>query len=129
MTTWGDLIDQARFLLQDTVESRYRYANEQLLAACHLACLTTKAVRPDLFFGRSLAEGSAGGCFPAPPYEESQYATYRAYPAPVAEIYHQPFIFFIAGYVEIVNEEYTGADRAGALLASFRRQLLQANMT
>ena len=124
--TWGELITQARFLLQDTVAERYRYSDENLLAACYLACTSAKQIRPDIFFGKVLLEGDYSPCFPGPPYADaSVVAAAKATAAPLPEIYHQPTILFIAGYAEVVNEEFTGTDRAASLLATFRSQLLK----
>lgn len=124
--TWGELVGQARFLLQDRDDSRYRYSDEQLLSACHLACLTAKQVRPDIFFGAYSLVGSASPCFPAPPYSASQITSLKATAAPFPDIYQQPAILFIAGYAELTNEEFAGTDRAAALLTSFRTQLTRA---
>lgn len=128
MMTWGELIGQARFLLQDTVADRYRYSDENLLAACHLACLTARQIRPDLFFGRVLDEGVRSPCFPPPPYDSKRIPEFFALPAPLPEIYHQPVIFFITGYAEIINEEFSGNERAASLLASFKSQLMRATV-
>lgn len=126
--TWGELLAQARFLLNDKQSTRYRYSDETLLAACHFACLTMKQVRPDILVGRYLASGAASACFPPPPYEAADIDTIKVQLAPFPEIYHQPAVLFIAGYSELINEEFSGADRAAALLSGFKTQLMKATL-
>lgn len=123
--TWEELTNQARVLLQDLDSDRYRFSDENLIAACHLACTTAKQIRPDLFYGQILFEGEHSPCFPGPPYDDATLAKAKAATVPVSESYHQPFIWFVAGYAEIINEEFTGADRSAALLNGFRTQLLR----
>ncbi len=125
--TWGELIAQARFLLQDRDSDRYRYSDENLLAACHLACLTVKQIRPDIFFDTYRLSGENSPCFPAPPYDDAATrATLMATTSPMPDIYQQPTILFITGYAELVNEEFAGTDRASSLLSSFKAQLVKS---
>ena len=126
--TWGELLSQARYLLQDTDDSRYRFPDDKLLTACHFACLTMKQVRPDLAFGRYLPTGEASICFPAPPYTEADITTIKTEAAPFPEIYIQPVVLFVAGFSEIINEEFTGSDRAASMLSSFKSQLMKATL-
>lgn len=124
--TWGGLLGQTRFLLQDEDSSRYRYPDDKLLAGCHMACLTMKQVRPDIFYGQYLFSGTEGPCFPAPPYTDEEMTEIKATSAPFPSIYYQPAILFITGWAEIINEEFTGGDRAAALISSFKNQLMRA---
>lgn len=121
--TWGELIAQARFLLQDLRENEYRYSDENLLAACHLACTTAKQIRPDLFYGKNLLTGDDSPCFPPPPYDGADIPAIKALTSPFPENYVQPVILFMTGYAEVVNEEFSDGSRATSLLSSFKNQL------
>lgn len=52
LATVQDYITDARVLLQDTVDSPYRYADPSLLTALNVTLLDARRLRPDLFIGQ-----------------------------------------------------------------------------
>lgn len=112
LDTVQDYITSARTLLQDLVDSPYRYSNAELVMALNLAFLETRRLRPDLvktYLGGNLPTFSAG----------SLGTTVVLEPA-----YRPAILYYIAGHAQIRDDESQQDARATVFLNKFTAQLL-----
>ena len=105
--TIGDIVTDARVILNDT--SGDRYTDAHLISDLNYAFSTTKGIRPDLFIlGEALPE-----------YTTADLA--EDFPLP--EIVTQSFVYYLAGNAELRDDEFAVDGRAMTLLAAYRREL------
>jgi hypothetical protein len=112
--TIDDAVAEARRILNDTNATvGYRYDDATLVSALNMGLLEARRLRPDLFrayYGAGL-----------PRFAETDLATSTA--LPVNEMYMPPLAGFMAGWVELTDDEFTIDNRAGTLLQRFAAQL------
>lgn len=105
--TIGDILTDARVILNDT--SSDRYTDDQLVSDFNYAISTTKGLRPDLFIlGEVLPE-----------YTSADLA--EDFPLP--EIVSHGFVYFLVGNAELRDDEFAVDGRAMTLLSVYRRNL------
>lgn len=109
MKTVADYITSARIQLQDTVDSPYRYSDDELKLAFDLAFDEAYRIRPDMFLRLEL---------------ESIVSSPTSYEPPVPRGYQSAFLYYICGHVQLRDQEETTDGRASAMLAKFTGQLL-----
>lgn len=109
METVREYIDAVRTLLQDTHEGAYRYSDDNIKLALHLAFTEAYRLRPDMFVGRMV-----------PNMLDAGYTT--VVPAP--EGYQSAFMYYAAGHVQLQDQEDTQDNRASVFLNKFTSQLL-----
>lgn len=109
MQTIQDYIDAARVLLQDKMEP-YRYDDDQFRVAMTVAFDNSFRVRPDFFIRNDIPD------FMTAPLDTTDV------PAPKG--YQSAFMYYLAGHVELQNQEETSDARAASLLNKFTAQLL-----
>ena len=108
LATVADYISLARTLLQDTVDSPYRYSTTDLALALSLALTEAKKLRPDLFIGIEL-----------------QSFTDTSSTAVVwDEMYRMALVYYMCGHVQLRDDEEVQDQRAAAFLGMFRAQLI-----
>ena len=107
--TIEQLIDQARFLLQDA-RVPYRYPTAQMVSAVNLAMGDAWRIRPDLFITK-YADG-------VPQFEEGTAAT-DLFPLPTQ--FTSPVVSFLVGWVASADDEFTEDGRA----AMFQRRFVE----
>jgi hypothetical protein len=106
----GNVISEARVILQDKI-APYRYTDTELVNIFNNALYEMKRLRPDAWLGSYGAE--------IPLYDETQFATEIPFPS----IMFQATVFFIVGYAELRDDEFSADSRAIALLGAFGRQI------
>lgn len=105
--TVGDAVTEARVILNDSAGDRYTDA--QLASDFNNAIAQAKMLRPDAFIlGEALPE------FTTSEFTED---------FPLAEIFFQSFVYYLAGNAELRDDEFAVDGRAMTLLAAFRRNL------
>jgi hypothetical protein len=107
--TVGDLITQVRVLLQDVDSDRY--SDAMMVQALNEGLLETRRLRPDLFRGR-MAQ--------VPQYTTAQLATRLAY----EQMYMPALVNFVAGRVQLQDQEEFSDARAGVFINSFTARLV-----
>jgi hypothetical protein len=112
--TIGNLVTEARILLQDTV-TPYRYSDTNLYLNLNSCFGEARRIRPDLFF--SLGYGN-----PLPSYDSSNANT----PFPLSEMWYMPFVLYIVGMTEAQDDEFTEDNRAMTFLSAFTSKLRTA---
>jgi hypothetical protein len=113
LETIGQVVTEARRLLQDEV-APFRYPDADLVDALNLAVLDARRLRPDLFLPQ----------FELPYYSPSGTID-MGQKFPVEPQFRLPFIFFIAGRMEMRDDEQTQDTRAVAFITTWRQQLVQ----
>lgn len=109
--TAADVISDARALLQDTDPQLYRYSTADLIAYLNTALLEAKKLRPDLFvdyIGQetpSFTEGTLSGVFP------------------IDDMYFSSIVFYVVGFAELRDDEFTVDARASTLMNQFVAKL------
>ena len=108
LETVGDMIANARVLLQDLVEP-YRYKTNELVAALNIALADARRIRPDLFIPT----------FKIPVYTEADTAELVVFP----DFYKSSLLFFMVGFAHLRDEEDTADARAASLMGLFTANL------
>lgn len=113
MATLGTVakyITSARVLLQDTVDSPYRYSDGELITGLNIAILEARKLRPDLF----LAED----------FSLPEFTANDATAVPIDAQYRPAFLYYMIGHAQLRDDEPTQDNRAAALLGRFTSQLM-----
>jgi hypothetical protein len=108
--TIGDAISEARVILQDKI-APYRYTDSELISIFNNALYEMKRLRPDAWLGSYGKEITL--------YNETQFALQIPFPS----ILFQATVFFIVGYAELRDDEFSADSRAIALLGAFGKQI------
>lgn len=108
LATVSDYVSLARTLLQDTVDSPYRYSDTDLVLALSLALPEAKKLRPDLFINVALQHFTA---------KDSTAVT-------MDEMYRVPLVYYMCGHVQLRDDEEVQDQRAAAFIGMFRAQLV-----
>lgn len=111
-STVEKVIGSARYLIADT-RVPYRYPQEQALDAYNLAMADVWRMRPDLFIGK-YASG----------VPEVLIADIATAEFPLGSQWLSPVLSFIAGWVEMSDDEFTIDGRAAMLQQRFQSTLL-----
>lgn len=109
--TVGDVLSDARAILQDTSSEVYRYSTTDLVSYLNSALLEAKRLRPDLFTSYIGAD--------APSFTESDTAE----DFPIDEMYFSPVVFYVVGFAELRDDEFTVDARAATLMNQFTAKL------
>lgn len=102
LDTVQDYVTQGRVLLQDTVEV-YRFTNANFLAGLNQALLESRRVRPDLWIDTSVPS----------------FSTVDATAVAFDEQYRSALLFYMCGYVQLIDAEETQDARAVVFLGKF----------
>jgi hypothetical protein len=106
-----DALTDARVILNDAAGDRYTDAD--LVSDFNSAISMTKMLRPDAFkLGEALPEITVADLEQVP-----------ATDFPLAEIFYQSFVYYLAGNAELRDDEFAVDNRAMTLLAAYRRNL------
>lgn len=110
--TVGDVISDARALLQDEDAQLYRYPTAALFGYLNTALIEAKKIRPDLFLDYI--------DLPTPSFSAGDEA--QAFP--VDEMAFAPCVFYVTGFAELRDDEFTVDNRAVTLMQQFHQKLL-----
>jgi hypothetical protein len=108
LETVTNYVALARTLLQDTVNSPYRYSDSDLLVALSVAMQEAKKLRPDLFLNTTLQ-------------------TFTANDTTVVvmdEMYRMPLVYYMCGMAQLRDDENVQDQRAAAFFGLFSAKLL-----
>lgn len=112
IVTVGDVIGEARTLIQDTESDNYRYSDDVMYQALNEGMLESKRLRPDFF----------RGVYPTPQYASpADEMTDIDYP----EEYRPALINYVCGRIQLQDDEATDDTRADIFLKSFAAKLTQ----
>lgn len=111
LTTVANYITEVRALLQDTA-TPYRYSDDDIVRALNMAIGDARRVRPDMFI--TYFEGSLPNYSSASP----------SVAVDIPEMYRMAFVYFIAGFMQLRDQEDTTDARASVMINKFTSQLL-----
>ena len=116
MATWsiGTCIQSAREILKDEDSECYRYEQSELISYFNIASTQLLRLRPDVF---RVTEQMLY----VDPNETDYTSDDYVFPYPI-QLYGA-FIYFIAGYAELRDDEFSDDARASKLLAKFETEL------
>jgi hypothetical protein len=112
LDTVQDYVTTARTLLQDTVDSPYRYTNAELVMALNLAFMEVRRLRPDLV--RNYLSSNL------PSFSETAMNA----PVPLDAAYRPAILYYIAGHAQVRDDESQQDARATVFLNKFTAQML-----
>jgi len=118
LDTVEDYITASRDLLQDTVDSPYRYTTTTLVNALNFALLEIRKLRPDI-----LLDYLTGAT--VPDFTAANAAPGQDVTVPVDYQYRMAVVYYICGHAQLRDEDNTQDARSAAFLNKFTSQLLQ----
>jgi hypothetical protein len=108
--TVEQILTDARYILQDEVIP-YRNSVRDLLTALNGGLYELKRIRPDAWLS------NLGVGVELPQYTDDPLDL--AMVIPINPMFYQGLIYFVAGYAELKDDEYTVNSRAALLLKAF----------
>jgi len=107
LDTVADYVRMTRTLLQDTVDSPYRYTDAELVAALSVGMGEAKRLRPDLFLNQTLPT----------------YTTNDGTAVPFDEMYRIVLVYYMCGHAQLRDDEEVQDQRAAAFMTLFNSKL------
>lgn len=120
--TYQDVVTEARVLLQDTVDTSYRYSDTTLIAMYNRGLQALARIRPDACY--DLYDDNS---LNVPELVESAPGTGQtAWTDDFAlEMqFFNPLVHYVVGMAEIVDDEYSEDGRAMMLLNQFKANVI-----
>lgn len=108
LDTVSDYVTQARVLLQDQVNSPYRYSDAELVMALNMGLSETRRLRPDLFINKSLVLFTAND----------------ATAVVMDPMYRVAHLYYIVGQAQLRDDEAVQDQRASAFISMHKSMLL-----
>lgn len=122
--TINDAIAEARLMVNDVLPP-YRNDDPVYLAYLNSGLRALYQVRPDAFIG-NFTQGIISTTAVVT-YDITDLVTVPLTPFPVDDRqFFNPLVAYMAGRIEIADDEYTETSRSQQLLLSFRQQLMGA---
>lgn len=127
--TWGNLIDEARTILQD-VDEPYRYTSAVLRSKLNRGLQELARLRPDAFWDRfdrdDVVVPEVATIDPDPvtapgefdPDEAAVVLDTDDFDLPMQ--FYTPLVYWLAGSAELVDDSFTVDGRAAMLLTQFK---------
>ena len=112
LETVGQYLEETRRLLQDEIIP-YRYPDDDLVDAMNIGLLEARRLRADLFLP----------LFDLPYFTPSGTIDIAA-PVSLDPMYRSALVYYIAGRMQLRDDESTTDQRASALITKFTAQLL-----
>lgn len=110
LDTVQNYIDKVRTLMQDLI-APYRYSDADIVGNLNSAILEARKIRPDIWL--STFRGSL------PSYSSATPTTVVA----IEPMYRMAFVYYIAGYTQLRDDESVEDSRGMAFMQRFTKQL------
>lgn len=118
--TIDDVISEARAMISDA-RVPYRYTDATMIAALNTALAEVYRYRPDAYIGNFVTASLGANAVTS--YITGDLGLGTLFPLDT-RLFFNPVVFFVAGRVELADDEFTENSRATALLNSFRAMLI-----
>lgn len=119
--TMDDLVVEVRAILND-LSVPYRYPNTQIIQITNTALREVYRLRPDAYIGNFIAGQLSSNL--ANTYSVSDLGLTPATPFPLDDrLFFGPIVFYVAGRIEIEDDEFADDQRAAILMTAFKQQL------
>lgn len=116
LDTVGQYLAEARVLLQDTVDTAYRYSDKELVDCLNIGILEARRLRADLFLPRFEI-----------PWADPDIPDPKAVKVPIDPIYRPALVYYVVGRAQLRDDEATTDQRASAFMGKFTAQLMSVN--
>jgi hypothetical protein len=118
-----DAVAEARTLINDSMVP-YRYTDQQVVTALNTALRDLYLFRPDAYIGNFTSGVLSNN--PVPTYvAATDLGQNIAFPVD-DRLFFSPITFYMAGRIELSDDEFTDNSRAAQLLSMFRNMLTGA---
>jgi hypothetical protein len=118
--TLDDAITEIRMIINDNDLSAPRYTQDLVLSKINTALRDVYKYRPDAFIG-NFTQGVLTNN-PVSTFEDADIGT--ALPWPVDDrFFFSPVVMYVAGILDLSDDEFSDDNRAMTLLTSFKQQL------
>jgi hypothetical protein len=115
--TINDLVDEARDAVNDS-ELPYRFSNSKVMLHVNTALREVYRIRPDAWIGYQDTGVLTGATLPT--YDADDLDADPAIDFPIDDrLFFNACVFFVAGRLELADDEFTEDSRARTLLAAF----------
>jgi len=119
--TIDDVQTEVRMILNDN-ETPYRYSEASIAQILNTALREVYRLRPDAYIG-NFTSGQLSANL-ANTYTTADFGLTPATTFPLDDrLFFGPVVFFIAGRLEIEDDEFADDQRAALLMAAFQKQL------
>jgi hypothetical protein len=114
----NEVFTQIRFIAQDERSESYRHSDEKIMAYFNSAVEDVRRIRPDLF----LASAVSSLWEPIPTFTTDDLDNDTE--IPIDTMYFSALVDYIAGHLDIEDDEFANDGRAIALLNRFAQKLI-----
>lgn len=123
--TIDDVVTEARLLVNDVGFNGQGYRNSQqtVISYVNTALRNLYALRPDAFINNPLL--SLPAATPIPTYYLTDLGLTPATLLPVDDrMFFSPLVVYVAGLIELADDEFTESARSAQLMAAFKAMLV-----
>ncbi len=117
--TYGDILTEARVLLQDADEDSYRDSQEVLVAKLNRALQELARLRPEAF-DLLFTTDANGGSLNVPEVTVAGLGTNF----PLDMMFYTPLVYFVTASAELKDDEFTSDGRVSAMMSQFRTMVV-----
>lgn len=122
--TLDDAVAEIREIINDSNVAFGRFTNAQVLQKLNTALRETYRYRPDAWIG-NFVQGVFSNKSPLPTYDITDLGLLPPTPWPIDDrLFFSPVVFYVAGMLDITDDEFSDDGRAVTLLTAFRNQLI-----
>lgn len=122
--TLDDCVAEIREIINDSNATFGRFTNAQVVQKINTALRETYRYRPDAFIG-NFTQGVFTNQTPIPTYSITDLGLAPATPFPIDDrLFFSPIVFYVAGMLDVTDDEFSDDGRAMTLLTAFRNQLI-----
>jgi hypothetical protein len=119
--TIDDMQTEVRLILNDN-ETPYRYPVATIVQVFNTALREVYRLRPDAYIGNFTSGQLSSN--PANTYSVADFGLTPGTPFPLDDrLFFGPIVFYVAGRLEIEDDEFADDKRAALLMTAFKEQL------
>lgn len=124
--TLDDAVLEARMIINDSDPNFERYSDALLIQKINTALRVVYRYRPDAFIG-NFTQGVFTNSTPIPTYAIGDLGLNPATPWPIDDrCFFDGVVFYVAGILDLSDDEFADDNRAMTLLQAFRNELVGA---
>lgn len=122
--TLDDAVAEIREIINDSNAAFGRFTDAQVLQKINTALREVYRYRPDAWIG-NFTQGVFTNNGQIPTYDETDLGLLPPTPWPCDDrLFFSPVVFYVAGMLDITDDEFSDDGRAMTLLTAFRNQLI-----
>jgi hypothetical protein len=122
--TLDDAVTEIRAIVNDSNTNFQRFSNQLVVQKINTALREVYRYRPDAFIG-NFTQGVFGNNSPLVTYSITDLGLTPATPWPIDDrLFFTCVVFYVAGILDLSDDEFSDDNRAMTLLAAFRTELV-----